>query len=90
MKTIFCTQGFDPQVHKPYHRFEEKKGVVFIGHKEEEREYIVAKLIEAGIQVTVAGNHWNNFAARRRKTLTWYTKARAFMAKIIQKRFPDR
>lgn len=66
VKTIFCTQGYDPQLHKPYHSLSEKKGVVFIGHKEDEREYIVAKLLEAGIPVTVAGNHWDTFAAKRK------------------------
>jgi spore maturation protein CgeB len=66
VKTIFCTQGFDPQVHKPYHAAREKQGVVFIGHKEEEREYIIAKLVDLNIKVTIAGNHWEKFAAKRR------------------------
>lgn len=77
VKTIFCTQGYDPQLHKPYYSFKDKEGVVFIGHKEEEREYIVAKLIDAGIQVTIAGNHWENFAKKRKgnEFLTYKGKA---------------
>jgi spore maturation protein CgeB len=66
VKTIFCTQGYDPQLHKPYHSAAEKSGIVFIGHKEDEREYIIAKLIEARIAVTIAGNHWDKFAAKRK------------------------
>jgi spore maturation protein CgeB len=66
VKTIFCTQGYDHQVHKPYHSFTEKNGVVFIGHKEEEREYIVSELVDKNVKVTVAGNHWDKFAAKRK------------------------
>ena len=66
VKTIFCTQGYDPAVHKPYHHFEGKDGVVFIGHKEEEREYIVSQLVDKDVKVTVAGNHWDKFAAKRK------------------------
>jgi spore maturation protein CgeB len=66
VKTIFCTQGYDPEVHKSYHTFKDKDGVVFIGHKEDEREFIVSELVERNIRVTIAGNHWENFAARRK------------------------
>lgn len=66
VKTIFCTQGFDPQVHRKYHTFQEKQGVVFIGHKEDEREYIISKLVEKNIKVTIAGNHWNRFYEKRK------------------------
>lgn len=66
VKTIFCTQGYDPKVHRPNHTWEEKQGVVFIGHKEEEREYLVAKLVELNIKMTIAGNHWQSFADKRK------------------------
>lgn len=66
VKTVFCTQGFDPKVHKPYHDFRDKQGVVFIGHKEEEREYIVSQLVEKNIKITIAGNHWDRFSAKRK------------------------
>jgi spore maturation protein CgeB len=66
VQTIFCTQGYDPDVHNPYHHFKDKKGVVFIGHKEDEREFIISKLVEKNIRVTVAGNHWEKFASRRK------------------------
>ena len=66
VKTIFCTQGYDPQIHKSHHKFKEKDGVVFIGHKEEEREFIVSELVDKKIRVTLAGNHWDKFAAKRK------------------------
>lgn len=66
VKTILCTQGYDPFLHKSYHDFSEKRGVVFIGHKEDERESIIAKLLESRVPVTLAGNHWDKFAKRRR------------------------
>jgi spore maturation protein CgeB len=62
VKTIFCTQGYDPMLHKPYHSFEEKRGVVFIGHKESNREFMISRLLEANIPVTIAGNKWEMFA----------------------------
>jgi spore maturation protein CgeB len=66
VKTILCTQGYDPEIHRPYHHVDEKEGVVFIGHREEEREYIISMLVEKNIQVTIAGNHWEKFAAKRK------------------------
>jgi len=66
VKTIFCTQGYDPAVHRSYHKFKEKEGVVFIGHKEEEREYIISQLVDKDIRVTIAGNHWDKFAMKRK------------------------
>jgi spore maturation protein CgeB len=76
VKTIFCTQGYDPQVHKPHHNFREKDGVVFIGHKEEEREYIVSELVDKNIRVTIAGNHWDKFAAKRKHKLNLIYKGK--------------
>jgi len=64
VKTIFCTQGYDPAIHKPYHSFSEKHGVVFIGHMEDEREEILSKLIEAEVHVTLAGIKWNKLIKR--------------------------
>lgn len=66
VNTIFCTQGFDPRMHRPLHAPNEKQGVVFIGHKEEEREYIVSKLVDRNVRVTVAGNHWDIFYAKKK------------------------
>lgn len=64
VKTIVCTQGYDPLLHRPYHSFKEKKGVVFIGHKEDEREEIISKLIEADVHIILAGIKWNRLVRR--------------------------
>ncbi|HUQ66875.1 MAG TPA: glycosyltransferase [Flavitalea sp.] len=66
VRTIFCTQGYDPAVHRSYHTIKEKQGVVFIGHKEEAREYIMSQLVDKDLRVTIAGNHWDKFALRRK------------------------
>lgn len=81
VKTIFCTQGYDPEVHKPYHRFKEKDGVVFIGHREEEREYIISQLVDKNIKVTVAGNHWDKFAAKRKNKPNLIYKGKGIFGK---------
>ena len=64
VRTILCTQGYDPALHKPYHKFEEKSGIVFIGHVEEERAEMVARIVEADLPITVAGNHWDKFCKK--------------------------
>lgn len=71
---IVCTQGFDAAIHKPYHQLHEKKGIVFIGHKEKEREEIISLLIEKGIQVTVAGIKWDAFNRKHRHRLNFTFK----------------
>jgi len=63
---LFCTQGYDPRFHRPYLPFEEKKGVVFVGHCEEAREQVLSRLLEKRIRVTLAGPHWDKFAAKHR------------------------
>lgn len=72
VKTILTTQGYDPHIHKSYHQCSEKSGVVFIGHKEEEREYIISKLLEAKVSITLAGNHWEQFAKKHNNGLLRY------------------
>lgn len=76
VNTIFCTQGFDPKVHRPLHAPNEKQGVVFIGHKEDEREYIVSQLIDRNVKVTVAGNHWDKFYAKKKHNLNLVYKGK--------------
>lgn len=64
---MFCTQGYDPLIHKPYHSFEEKSSVVFIGHKEDDREDAISGIIEQGISFKLAGINWGRLAARYKK-----------------------
>lgn len=65
-KTIYCTQGYDPAIHKPYHSFSEKSGVVFIGHHEKDREGILQEILNKGIEVKLAGIDWEPFRAKNR------------------------
>jgi spore maturation protein CgeB len=61
-EVIYVTQGYDPAMHKPYVDFEKKSGVVFLGHHETGREKDIQALLEAGIEVKLAGFHWDKFA----------------------------
>jgi spore maturation protein CgeB len=64
---IYATQGFDKSLHQPLTPFKQKKkGVLFIGHHEDEREVIIQKLINEGIAVTVAGIKWQLFADKNK------------------------
>jgi spore maturation protein CgeB len=65
-KVIYCTQGYDPGLHRPYHDFSEKKGVVFIGQHETWREAAIAKLLERKILVTLAGAGWTRFVNKNK------------------------
>lgn len=59
---FLTTQGFDKNIHKPYHKFDEKiAAVAFVGLFEKSRGEIVQKLIDAGIYVKLAGKRWNKF-----------------------------
>jgi len=65
-QVILCTQGFDTDVHRPYHSFSEKEGVVFIGHHEADREIIISRLLNNKISVKLAGINWGTFARKHR------------------------
>lgn len=59
---IYCTQGYDQQLHKSYFTFDEKKyDVSFIGHFEKNRASIIKKLIDNDIIVVLAGIKWEKF-----------------------------
>lgn len=60
-KVIFVTQGYNPETHKPYKSFNEKSGVVFIGHYERNRGDIILELLKERIPVTIAGIGWGKF-----------------------------
>ncbi len=62
--TLYCTQGYDPKLHKSYHEFSEKKGVVFIGQNESWREEAIARLVEKKITVSVSGVGWDKFTRK--------------------------
>ncbi len=59
---VFCTQGYDPNLHFPRHSHSNKEGIIFIGLCEPYREDLLAYLIANGIHVKVAGENWERFA----------------------------
>ena len=65
-KLVFCSQGYDPKIHKRYHSFEEKQGVVFVGLCEPYRAFVIGELLKVGIHVKLAGPGWEKFAQRHR------------------------
>jgi hypothetical protein len=65
-KIHFCTQGYDPEVHFPRVKFEDKAGVLFVGLCEPSREDLIQYLIENDITVSVAGKKWEHFSRRNR------------------------
>lgn len=61
-KLIMTTQGFDINIHKPVHSFDEKKyQAVFIGFCEPHREYVLQHLLNNNIPVVVGGSGWGRF-----------------------------
>jgi spore maturation protein CgeB len=61
---LYCTQGYDERIHKPLHKFEDKKyEVCFIGHYERIRETILQNLLNSNIQVVLAGIKWKEFVS---------------------------
>lgn len=58
---LFCTQGYNPEVHHPYAASTEKAGVVFAGLYEPSRGEILGALVEAGFHVKLAGKGWGAF-----------------------------
>lgn len=61
-KVLYVTQGFDKKLHRPLVPWDQKKGVAMIGHHEDEREAPVKALLNAGIDVYLAGGNWETFA----------------------------
>jgi spore maturation protein CgeB len=65
--TIFCTQGFDENVHRQMVKFEEKiYDVCFIGHYESERAQIIKSLINKDYSVVIAGINWLKFYSKHK------------------------
>lgn len=64
---IYCTQGFDKQIHYPQHTLLQKdKSVSFIGHYEINRGVVIQSLIDSGIDVHIAGIKWNQFVKKNK------------------------
>lgn len=66
-RIVLINQGFDPDIHKSHHTFEEKDdSVVFIGLYEKYRGEIIELMISNGIRVKVGGRNWEKFAGIHR------------------------
>lgn len=61
---IITTQGFKSELHKPYHSFEEKSSIVFIGHYEKNRDEILTALLKKKYHLILAGVGWASFVKR--------------------------
>ncbi len=65
-KLIFTTQGYDNNIHKPYHNFEDKSGICFIGHHEDNREKFIEHLFFTNLEIIIAGIGWDRFANKHK------------------------
>jgi len=55
---IYCTQGYDEELHKPMVPFKDKiYDICFIGHHETEREKVVYQLLQEGYSIALAGSN---------------------------------
>jgi hypothetical protein len=64
-RVVCVTQGYDPGIHRPYHRFSEKGDwVSFVGLYEPSRGKLIEKLLEGGVRVVLAGSDWQGFVKR--------------------------
>lgn len=61
---LFCTQGFNPEVHTFQGTTTVKSGVVFIGLQEKYREHVIQELLDNDIQVKLGGIGWIPFVKR--------------------------
>jgi len=60
-KIIYCTQGFDKEIHQSTYPFSKKSGIVFLGHFERDRGAVIQDLIDNDLEVTVGGINWQRF-----------------------------
>jgi spore maturation protein CgeB len=103
-KIIVVTQGFDKQIHKPYHTFEEKdNAIVFIGLAEPSRLEIAEQIINNNIRLKLVGKGWKGFVEKHRsnQNFNYYGDAvyneeygrlissSKFALGLLSKRFPE-
>ena len=72
-EVLYCTQGYDPKLHRIYNDFSEKKGVVFIGQNEAWREEAIARLTDKKILVKLSGAGWGRYINKHKSNsnLNW-------------------
>lgn len=66
-KILIVTQGFEKQIHKPSHTFEEKdNSIVFIGLAEPSRIEIAEKIISQNLSLKLVGKGWEAFVEKHK------------------------
>ncbi|REE27445.1 glycosyl transferase family 1 [Winogradskyella pacifica] len=66
-KILLTTQGFDKQIHKPYHTFEQKdNAIVFIGLAEPSRLKIAEQIINQNLTLKLVGKGWEAFVEKHK------------------------
>ena len=70
---IFCTQGYDEAIHKPFNDFDAKKyDVCFIGHFEKNRAELIQNILDSDISVVLAGIKWEKFVKKNKERSNLY------------------
>lgn len=66
-KIVLVTQGFDAQIHKPFHTFQEKdNAIVFIGLAEPSRIEIAEKIVSHNLSLKLVGKGWEAFVEKHK------------------------
>lgn len=66
-KVIYCTQGYDEELHYPRIDFDKKEfDLCFIGHYEYNRARIIKSLLNQGYKISLAGPKWSFFSWKYR------------------------
>jgi spore maturation protein CgeB len=101
---ILTTQGFDKQIHKPTHNFEEKdNAIVFIGLAEPSRIEIAEYIIKQNLTLKLVGKGWESFVEKHKenKNLEFYgdsvyseaysklISSSKFALGLLSKQFPE-
>jgi len=66
-EVIFCTQGYDRSLHRPYNNFDNKSGIIFVGLAEPYRIEILDFLVKNDLPVKLGGVGWRKFIDKNKK-----------------------
>jgi spore maturation protein CgeB len=101
---LIATQGYDKDIHKSYHTFEEKdNAIVFIGLAEPSRLEIAEYIINQNLTLKLVGKGWSSFVEKHQanKNLQFHGDAvysenysklissSKFALGLLSKRFPE-
>jgi hypothetical protein len=63
----YCTQGYNPVLHKKYYELAEKDGIIFIGQYEQWREDVIRAIVDQEFTISVGGAGWEKFAGKMKQ-----------------------